>query len=87
MVDIFKSTPSAAELGELCRKLGIPPRELLRAKDPAYAELGLASGEHSDARLLELMAQHPGLIQRPIVVRGAKAIVARPVERLHAFLA
>jgi arsenate reductase len=86
-VDLFKATPSPAELGELCRKLGLAPRQLLRAKDPAYAELGLASGRHSDARLLELMARHPGLIQRPIVVRGRKAIVARPLERLEAFLA
>ncbi len=87
MIDLSKSTPSAAELGELCRKLGVAPRELLRTKDPAYAALGLASGAHPDSTLLELMAQNPGLIQRPIVVRGARAILARPIERLLDFLA
>ncbi len=62
------------------------PREILRTKDAAYEELGLASGKHSDAQLLELMAKHPGLIQRPIVVRGKKAVVARPIENIETLL-
>ena len=62
------------------------PREILRTKDAAYEELGLASGKHSDAQLIELMAKHPGLIQRPIVVRGKKAVVARPIENIEALL-
>jgi len=80
-VDLFKSTPSADELATLCRKLGVGPRELLRKQDAAYAENDLASGRHSDAQLFKLMAAHPGLIQRPIVVKGRKAVVARPVEK------
>ena len=68
------------------KALGVAPREILRTKDPAYEELGLASGKHSDAQLLELMAKHPGLIQRPIVVRGKKAVVARPIEKIEALL-
>ena len=62
------------------------PREILRTKDPAYEELGLASGKHTDAQLVELMAKHPGLIQRPIVLRGKKAVVARPIEKIEALL-
>ena len=68
------------------KTLGVEPREILRTKDPAYEELGLASGEHSAAQLLELMARNPGLIQRPIVVRGRKAVVARPVEKIDELL-
>jgi arsenate reductase len=68
------------------RALGVKPREILRTKDPAYAELGLASSTHSDAQLLELMSKHPGLIQRPIVMRGRKAVVARPVEKIDTLL-
>lgn len=68
------------------KALGVKPREILRTKDAAYEELGLASGKHSDAQLLELMAKHPGLIQRPIVVRGKKAVVARPVENIETLL-
>ena len=70
----------------MCRKLGVSPREILRTKDPAYEEHGLGSGRHSDAQLLGLMAQHPGLIQRPIVVKGDKAVVARPVEAAEKLL-
>jgi arsenate reductase len=74
------------ELRELLRLLGLSPREILRRKDPLYAELGLESGRHTDAQLLALMAEHPGLIQRPIVVRGRKAVVARPVEAIETLL-
>ena len=79
-VDLFKAPPSAEELGALCRKLGVPPRELLRKKDPAYEAHGLGSGRHTDSQLLKLMAANPGLIQRPIVVKGDRAVVARPAE-------
>lgn len=83
---MFKTPPSAAELGALVRALGVKPRDLLRTKDAAYEELGLAKGRHSDAQLLELMAAHPGLIQRPIVVRGSRAVVARPLDKLREIL-
>ena len=74
------------QLRELVRLLGVKPRELLRKHDPAYAELGLDGGSHSDAQLLELMSKNPGLIQRPIVVRGKKAVLARPVEAIETLL-
>ena len=66
--------------------LGVSPREILRTKDPAYEELGLGSGKQSDAELLQLMSKHPGLIQRPIVVRGKKAVIARPIDNIEALL-
>jgi arsenate reductase len=77
-VDLFKTPLDAKQLGELVRKLGVSPREILRRKDPAFEEHGLGSGKHTDAQLLELMARNPGLIQRPIVVKGNRAVVARP---------
>jgi len=85
-VDLFKRRLTAKELGEIVRKLGVSPREILRTRDPAYDQNDLGSGKHSDARILELMAQNPGLIQRPIVVRGDRAVVARPAEALAPFL-
>jgi arsenate reductase len=66
--------------------LGVSPRDILRKKDPLYEALGLDSGKHTDAQLLALMAEHPGLIQRPIVVRGRKAVVARPVEAIESLM-
>jgi arsenate reductase (glutaredoxin) len=80
-VDLFKTPLTAAAIRDLCRKLGVGPREILRTKDPAYEEHGLESGRQSDAQLFELMAANPGLIQRPILVKGDEAVVARPVEK------
>jgi arsenate reductase len=85
-VDLFKKTPTAEELAALCRKLGVAPREILRSKDPAYDEHDLGSGRQSDARILALMAKNPGLIQRPIIVKGRQAVLARPVEKIDALL-
>jgi arsenate reductase len=85
-VDLFKNPPTAVELAELCRKLGVSPREILRTKDPAYAEHRLDTAKLSDPKLLALMAAHPGLVQRPIVVKGKRAVVARPVEAIDSVL-
>lgn len=81
-VDLFGAELSVGLLADLCRKLGVSPREILRSKDPAYADNDLGSGRHTDAQILALMVKHPGLIQRPIVVQGRKAVLARPVGRL-----
>ena len=80
VVDLTKATLTAAQIGELCKKLGVSPREILRSKEPAYAENDLGSAKLTDGKLLKLMAGSPGLIQRPIVVKGSKAVIARPVE-------
>jgi arsenate reductase len=85
-VDITKTPPTVEALRELCRALAVSPRQILRTKEAAYAELGLGSGRHSDEKLLELLSKNPGLIQRPIVVRGKKAVIARPVEAIETLL-
>jgi len=73
-------------LKELLRKMGLTPRELLRTKEPVYKELRLAERELTDDQLIELMVTHPDLIQRPIVEKGTRAILARPAERLKTIL-
>ncbi|MCA9704862.1 MAG: arsenate reductase (glutaredoxin) [Myxococcales bacterium] len=67
------------ELRQLLAKLGVGPRQVLRSRDAK--QLGL-SGDESDERLLELMAEHPTLLQRPIGVVGPRAVVGRPPEAL-----
>jgi arsenate reductase len=69
------------ELRELLRKLRTGPREILRTREPLVAELGLGEPAVSDEQLIARMVAHPELIQRPIVVRGERAVLARPVER------
>src|SRR3954451_23200758 len=69
------------ELRELVRKAGVPARDLFRTREPAYQELGLGEREVSDDEAIALMAEHPQLLQRPVVVRGDRAVLARPIER------
>ena len=70
------------ELRELLRKAGVGPRELLRTREPLVRELGLDRPEVSDEQLIAQMVAHPQLVQRPIVVNGERALLARPVERV-----
>jgi uncharacterized protein len=70
------------ELRELLRKLDVGPREILRTREPLVKELGLDRPEVSDEELIARMVEHPVLVQRPIVVRGERAVLARPVERV-----
>ena len=72
---------SKAELKKVFKQLGVSPRALLRKNDKAYKENGL-TGSESDAELIALMADHPTLLQRPIGVKGGKAVVGRPIENL-----
>jgi len=69
---------SPAELAELAARLGRPPREWARRGEDAWT-LDDSAG---DAEVLAAMAQHPVLIERPILVRGARAVVGRPPERV-----
>jgi arsenate reductase (glutaredoxin) len=66
--------------------MGISARELLRTGEPVYKELGLAGRELSNDEIIRLMAEHPDLIQRPIVERGARAVLGRPTERIKELL-
>ena len=75
-----------AKLTELLRKMGMKPRDLLRTKEPIYKTLKIADGGLTDDEIVDLMVRHPDLIQRPIVEKGSRAIVARPAERLKEIL-
>lgn len=70
-----------SELRALLRRAGLRPHDVIRTKEPAYKQY-VADKDLSDDELLRLMAAHPELIQRPIVVRDGKAVLARPVENL-----
>ena len=63
------------------RSLGLPVRELIRDNEDEYAALNLAG--KSDADLIAAIVKHPILLQRPIVVHGKRAVVARPPERVQ----
>jgi arsenate reductase (glutaredoxin) len=69
-------------LRDLLAKMEAGPREILRTREPLVRELGLDAPKVSDERLITCMVEHPELVQRPIVVRGERALLARPVERV-----
>ena len=75
-----------AKLKELLKKMGMSARELVRTKEEIYKKLGLARKELTDEEWMDLMVKHPDLIQRPIVEKGGRAILARPAERLKEIL-
>jgi arsenate reductase len=80
-VNYIENPLSAAGLKQLLHQAGLKPHEILRTKEDSY-RTHVAGKNLTDDQLISLMAQHPELIQRPIVVRGDKAVLARDVEKL-----
>lgn len=76
----LENPPSESTLKGLLNKLGKSPRDILRKGEDAYKENGLADPSLSDAALIKAMAEHPKLIERPIVINGDKAALGRPPE-------
>jgi len=73
---------SRAELADLARRLGRPPAEWVRRSQAEYAEAGLGP-DAKDTAILAAMAKNPILIERPILVRGVRAVVGRPPENVR----
>lgn len=82
IVRYLETPPDAATLKSLLKSLGISARELLRSKEPEYAELGLDDPKLSEAKLIAAMVAHPRLIERPIAVDGKRALIGRPPEKV-----
>ena len=85
-VNYYIEPLSKKQLTELIRKIKIAPRELLRTSEGIYKELGLAKRDLKDEEIISLMVKHPDLIQRPIVERGDRAVLGRPVENVKQLL-
>lgn len=80
VIEYLKTPPGLSELQALQQRLGLTAREMLRSGEDDYAQLGLADAGLSEQALLEAIVQHPRLLQRPIVVNGQRAVIARPPE-------
>jgi len=81
IVEYLKTPPGEKQIADLVAMLGIEPRALMRTKEAAYKELGLAQVDDPKA-LIKAMAENPILIERPIVVSGGKAALGRPPEQV-----
>ncbi len=87
IVKYLETPPSAEELKEIIRMLGLSSaRELMRKKEKEYKELRLDDPSLSEEALIQAMVEHPRLIERPIVVKDGKAAIGRPPENVLAIL-
>lgn len=78
--------PSEAELDRILKMLKLEPQDLMRKSEPAYGELGLAKKTLSRREAIKVMVENPKLIERPIVVKGSKAVLGRPPENVRELL-
>jgi arsenate reductase len=85
-VNYYEQPFTKAQLKRLLKKAGLTPREVLRTKEDIYKKLGLAKKNLSDDELLNLMVKYPDLIQRPLVEKGEKAMLARPADSVKGLL-
>ncbi len=81
VIEYLQQPLGRAALEELGKRLGLPPRDWTRSGEPAFADAGL-SPSSGDAELFAALARHPILMERPIAVRGERAVVGRPPERV-----
>jgi arsenate reductase (glutaredoxin) len=85
-VNYYEQTFTKEQLKKILKKAGLSPRDVLRTKEDIYKELELAKKDVSDDALIDLMVQYPDLIQRPLVVKDDKAVLARPAETVKTLL-
>ncbi len=86
-VDYFTDPIPKAKLKEIIQKIGLPVEELIRKKDQLFQDLRLGEKKLTEGQWLDLLAIYPDLLQRPIVEKGERAIVARPARKIREFLA
>jgi len=82
IVEYLKHPPNRKELREILDRLGLEPRDLMRKTEEAYRENRLDDPGLSREQLIAALAEHPVLIERPIVVAGDRAVVGRPPEKI-----
>ncbi|OLB03784.1 MAG: arsenate reductase (glutaredoxin) [Nitrospirae bacterium 13_2_20CM_62_7] len=85
-VNYYEKPFTKAQLQGLLNKAGLSAKRILRTKEDIYKKLGLAKKNLTDEELIDLMVKHPDLIQRPLVEKGEKVILARPAETVKPLL-
>ena len=86
VIEYLKTPPTAAELDRILQLLKLAPRELMRRKEPEYADANLADPGLTRDTLIRAMVQRPRLIERPIVLANGRAAIGRPPENILAIL-
>ncbi|MFN8284295.1 MAG: arsenate reductase (glutaredoxin) [Chitinophagales bacterium] len=84
-VEYLKDVPSVEEIKSILKKLKLKPHDLIRTKESVYIE-NYKGKNLSDDQWIQAMHDHPILMERPIVINGNKAVVARPPEKVNEIL-
>jgi arsenate reductase len=82
VIEYLRQPPDRATLGRILDLLGVPPADLVR-KDKRFKELGLNEADYvTREQVIGVLLEHPELMERPVVIRGKRAVIARPSERV-----
>ena len=86
LIDYLNNPPSANELQSLANKMGVKARDFIRTKEAVFKELNLQLHLDDDRFMFQKMSENPKLIERPIVVKGDKAVLGRPPSKVEDLL-
>ncbi|MDA1191424.1 MAG: arsenate reductase (glutaredoxin) [Candidatus Poribacteria bacterium] len=86
VIEYLRTPPDAATLSRIIDMLGIEPRDLLRTERDEYTASGLDKPNVSREKIIQAILKHPILMQRPVVIRGDKAVIGRPPELIASLL-
>lgn len=82
IIEYLNTPPNSTELSDIIDTLGIEPRDLMRQHEVPYKENNLDNPDLNREQLIQAMINHPILIERPIVIKGNKAVIGRPPEKI-----
>jgi len=82
LVLYLETPPTAKQLKEVLKKLGLSARQLLRTGEEAYKTLNLGDAKLSETALIKAMVENPKLIERPIAIKDSQAVIGRPPENV-----
>ena len=85
VIKYLENVPTKEQIKAVLKKLNMKASQILRTGEDIYKELNLKEIDDED-KLIEIMAEHPILIERPIIIKGEIAVIARPVENLEELL-
>ena len=86
IIDYINNPPTPEELKSLANKMGVAAKEFIRSKEAIFAQLDLTHHLDNDDILYKYMSENPKLIERPIVVKGDRAVLGRPPEKVHSLI-
>ena len=82
IINYLKTPPEVKQLNTICDLLKKRPSDIIRKNDKYYMDLNIGGRVWDDNSLIKAMVKHPRIIERPIVIRGNKAVIGRPPENV-----